>query len=243
MLSYKSREKIKKSIIDFFEEKRPLDNLQVYKKEKNSPVTEVDYFICKQVKKLLQGQVNHNYFSEEDHGVLDFPAAIVDPIDGTKGLLYGLNESALSLALMESEQISGGWGWVYNPFTGLSLCSEDLFYRPSGFLKKGLLGLVSRTEWERGNYQSFTAEDFTLAPKGSIAFKLALLASGGCDFVSTRSPKNIWDIAAGTILCERRGIELYGPSGKMEYLGDQQVKAPMLWCRREYFERLKGLLE
>ena len=68
---------------------------------------------------------------------------------------------------------------------------------------------MSRTEWDKGFFKSEELEkSICIAPKGSIALKLGYLASGSCEFVVSKQPKNIWDIAAGTILCKERGIEL-----------------------------------
>ncbi|RLA64246.1 MAG: hypothetical protein DRQ88_05135 [Epsilonproteobacteria bacterium] len=246
MLTIEIKERIKQKIIDFFQTEKLFENLKVDKKADNTVVTEVDYFICKTVKAELAAfdkTADYNYFSEEDHDKLLFPASILDPIDGTRGLLEGFPECSLSLALMKTGKISEGWGWIYNPFTGLSIYSDEIFQMAPNTPKGKLLGLVSRSEWDRGLYAGFDSGPFVIAPKGSIAFKLGILASGGCDFVITKRPKHIWDIAAGTINCYTRGIYLYGRDGKIETLESKKSDSPMLWCREEHFELLKGLLK
>ena len=245
MLNNETKDRIKKKIIDFFEKENLFEDLKIDKKDDNTLVTEVDYFICKTIKSELEnfeGTKNFNYFSEEDHGDLKFPSSILDPIDGTRGLIEGFPECALSLALMKTDKISEGWGWIYNPFTGLSIHSDEIFKKAPNTPKGKLLGLVSRSEWNRGLYSEFESNSFVFAPKGSIAYKLGILAGGGCDFVITKRPKHIWDIAAGSVICHTRGVFLFGPDGKMDVLDSKKLEAPMLWCREEHFETLKGIL-
>ncbi|TDJ08260.1 MAG: hypothetical protein E2O68_02190 [Deltaproteobacteria bacterium] len=245
MLNHEIRERIKKKIINYFETENIFADLKVDRKKDNTLVTEVDYFICKTVKEELgdfTATKHFTYFSEEDHETLEFPASILDPIDGTRGLVEGFAECALSLALMSTNKISEGWGWIYNPFTGLSIFSDEIFKMAPNTPKGKLLGLVSRSEWNRGLYSEYDSNAYLFAPKGSIAFKLGILASGGCDFVTTKRPKHIWDIAAGTINCHTRGVYLFGPDGKIEILDSKKLEPPMLWCREEHFDILKGLL-
>jgi myo-inositol-1(or 4)-monophosphatase len=187
------------------------------RKEDQSLVTEMDFFISKSVEDIVSSQFpNYHFFSEENHLSLKFPAIILDPIDGTNEFIKKIPECALSLAFC-NEQISpthvNNFAWIYNFFTGFEISTLN---RPVGETRlKGsnYLGLVSRTEWNKGNFLKFREKceqnNINVAPRGSIAFKLALLAAGACDFVITLEPKNIWDIAAGTILCEQRGLSFY----------------------------------
>ena len=245
MLNAEITERVKKKVIDYFQKENLFEDLEISKKDDNTLVTEVDFFICKTIKNELENfgpTKDFNYYSEEDHEDLVFPSSILDPIDGTRGLIEGFAECALSLALMKTDKISEGWGWIYNPFTGLSIKSDEIFKKAPNTPKGKLLGLVSRSEWNRGLYGEFDSSSYVIAPKGSIAFKLGILASGGCDFVITKRPKHIWDIAAGTVNCHTRGIYLYGAEGKIETLSTKKAEPPMLWCRPEHLETLKGLL-
>jgi myo-inositol-1(or 4)-monophosphatase len=92
--------------------------------------------------------------------------------------------------------------------------------------------LVSRSEWDSKIF-STKAGEFDLIPRGSIAFKLALLASGAADFVVSLRPKNIWDIAAGTMLCHQRGIQLWSADTRLAELSQETYSAPLIWCRPE----------
>ena len=169
---------------------------------------------------------------------------ILDPIDGTKGLSKGLSECSFSLAIMKSSKISEGWGWIFNPFTGFDLCSDDPFFPALSFQKNSLASLVSRTEWDRGLYKKEALDtSICIAPKGSIALKLGYLASGACEFVVSKKPKNIWDIAAGTILCNQRGIKLFIGKREQDKLDGERENPPLIWCREENYDHIWNLFE
>ena len=177
---------------------------------------------------------SYAFFSEEEFGELTFPAAILDPIDGTRELVKGRPECAVSLALMKTPKLDdpSNYGWLYNPFSGFSLDSSTLFVPSHNRSTQKILGMVSRTEFERGHFQEFMHLNpkIDITPRGSIAFKLGLLASGGCDFVFSLSPKNIWDIAAGTVLCAQRGIVLYQNGVRVERLDQVKMGGILLWA-------------
>jgi myo-inositol-1(or 4)-monophosphatase len=73
---------------------------------------------------------------------------------------------------------------------------------------------------------------------GSIAYKLALLINGDCDFVITKRPKNIWDIAAGTHICKKFGFEVSFLEGDSTKITQDLYQAPMIWCRKNNITQL-----
>ena len=210
--------------------------LKLQTKEDKSLVTEIDHLVSLFIKNKLNEYrefKNYAFFSEEDYQKLTFPAAILDPIDGTNELIKGRPECVVSLALMHSQVIAdeNNYGWLYNPFTGFSLDSHSIFYSHLNRSSQQTLGLVSRSEWHRGYFLDIKNKNIVLVPRGSIAFKLGLLASGACDFVVSLAPKNIWDIAAGSILLEQRGISLYFNGKKVTELSQITYKGVLLWCQ------------
>ncbi len=232
-LKLEDRNRIKEIITSKIREVYSSKTMTVSKKQDNSLVTEVDLFISNLLKSELDLH-KANFLSEEEQGVLKFPLYVLDPIDGTRELVEGIPECALSLAYLDQNRATG-WGWIYNPFTGFDLTSDDPFTKPFKFNKQRILGLVSSSEWAKNLYPEKNYKYVSLAPRGSIAFKLGLLASGSCDFVITRKPKNIWDIAAGTILCWQRGFVLYQNGVAVEKLESLRMENDMLWCRPEQY--------
>ena len=216
--------------------------LSINKKEDSSLVTNIDLEISKIIKSELHpaGCQKSTFYCEEDHTSLSFPATILDPIDGTSGLVNKTFESSVSLAIFTNPRIIDGEGWIYNPFNGFSLSTSDLFVKgmPMSFPVE-IHGLVSRSEWKRGVYKNLNLRDICLFPLGSIAYKLGLLASGACHFVITANSKNIWDIAAGTAICRQREILLFDRNGQeIEFLDKPLYKGPMFWCREEVKEKV-----
>jgi myo-inositol-1(or 4)-monophosphatase len=211
-------------------------NLQIDYKEDKSLVTEIDHFVSETLKKELaahQNYSNYQYFSEEDFHELSFPCAVVDPIDGTRELSVGRPECAVSLALMHSSHLADpqNYAWLYNPFSGFDLDTNTPFVSSMNKSSQKLLCMVSRSEFHKGYYNKLVNQNvIDISPRGSIAFKLGLLASGGCDLVVSLAPKNIWDIAAGTILCAQRGIYFYINGEKVTSLDEVKYEGVLMWA-------------
>lgn len=212
-------------------------NIEVNLKSDNTIVTEIDLFVSTLLKdKLKQHPTfsNYNFFSEEEFDKLIFPSAILDPIDGTRELAKGRAECAVSLALMKTPELTdpANYGWLYNPFSGFNLDSDTPFVASNNKSIQKVLGMVSRSEFEKGYFKDLVNIDprIEITPRGSIAFKLGLLASGGCDFVLSLSPKNIWDIAAGSVLCAQRGMKMYQNGVEITRLDQVHIKGILLWA-------------
>ena len=207
-------------------------------KADGTPVTALDL----ELSSLIEGMSQQHFpqatiYSEENYSAWSFPLLAIDPLDGTREYLSGRPEWSVSIGLFNSENF-GGEGWVYNPST------NELF---SSDLKKTILatksvyeGEVSRSEWEKGLYQTFQTPKFLLQPKGSIAYKLGRLAAGKIDFVVSLTPKNIWDVAGGSLLCSRSGIKFYS-QGKEVKKVEQVYEPPLIWCSSELSSELLEL--
>lgn len=205
-------------------------NIKTSLKIDRTPVTAADLALSDFMKghPLARG---FHFHSEEEHSDLRFPALILDPIDGTREYTAGRPECAFSAAWMRSPELGAAHAAVvYNPFTGFRLAS-GMSPRISP-LTEGApwQGMVSRSEWEQGLYEGKRSVDWTLTPRGSIAFKLALLASGACDFVVSLRPKNVWDIAAGTLLAHERGMVFWSAGVKIDSLDRENYPAPLIWA-------------
>ncbi|WP_127715288.1 inositol monophosphatase family protein [Halobacteriovorax sp. HLS] len=220
------------------------ESLQIEKKSDRSIVTRVD----KEISKLIEIELEHlvknegfHFFSEENMVSFGFPSIILDPIDGTRELAKGLGECVVSLAVMTSS--NEGFSWIYNPFTGFEISSKDAFCEPVSFNEDRLFGLVSRTDYSKGIFSDLSLDSsIVVEPRGSIAFKLALLASGACDFVYSKTPKSVWDIAAGTLLCWDRKIKLFQSGAEVKRLDSVKIDGELIWCREKDLARLQSSL-
>ncbi|HXV36736.1 MAG TPA: 3'(2'),5'-bisphosphate nucleotidase CysQ [Myxococcota bacterium] len=137
---------------------------------------------------------------------------IVDPMDGTKEFTQRIPEFAVSIALVEDgEPIVGA---IHNPAAGVTLWAT----RGGGAFRDDQRVLVSRcerledavviasrTEISRGQFAPYEGWFKELRAVGSIAWKLACVASGDGDLNVSVAPKNEWDVCAGDLLVREAG--------------------------------------
>lgn len=192
------------------------DAYDVREKGKGNPVTTADLEADKVLKATLLGErPGDGWLSEETK---DSPARlgrsrvwIVDPIDGTKEFIKGIPQFAISIALAVEGRIEVGV--IYNPARdelyaavrgeGVTLNGRPTHATDLEDLSRASI-LASRSEVARGEFDAFK-DDYAITPIGSIAYKLALVASGQADLTFTLTPKNEWDFAAGSLLVTEAG--------------------------------------
>ncbi len=212
-------------------------------KDDHSIVTEIDYFLSNYIKNKYQSIekfAGFKFYSEEEHSDLSFPSIVLDPIDGTREFSIGRAECAISFAAMSTSEINckNNYAWIYNPFTGFSMDTDQKFVHSCNHSNSNILGLVSRTEFHQGKFHNIKNSKIVISPRGSIAFKLGLLATGAIDFVVSIGGKNIWDIAAGSIIAAKKGFKLYLNGEEVAFLDLPRYEGTLLWCRPSQFEEL-----
>ena len=137
---------------------------------------------------------------------------IVDPIDGTREFVEGIDEWCISVGLaVDGKMVAGG---ILNPArdelflgtmeTGVTLNGKSVRVTDKSELE-GVTVLASRSEVKRGEWERFMDGPLKVIPMGSVAYKLARVAAGLDDATFTLVPKNEWDIAAGVLLVESGG--------------------------------------
>jgi len=146
---------------------------------------------------------------------------IVDPLDGTREFVEGIDQWCISVALAVDGQVTAAG--ICNPAadqlflgstqTGVTLNDQPVTTSTHAALA-GARILASRTEVGRGLWERFADSDFTVVPVGSVAYKLALVAAGLADATFTLVPKNEWDIAAGTFLVTAAGGKVVDTQGR-----------------------------
>ena len=136
---------------------------------------------------------------------------IVDPIDGTREFIQGIDEFVIVVALVVQRHVTVAV--TYNPVRRemLSACRGQGAFcndRPIRVTATphlpGAVVLASRSETGRGEWDRFR-DILTIRPMGSVAYKLAQVAQGACDMTFSLVPKNEWDICAGTLLVTEAG--------------------------------------
>ena len=195
------------------------------KSDDRGPVTEADRAVNRVLHEALLRE-GEGWLSEE---TIDDPERlkknrvwVVDPLDGTKEFVAGIPEWCVSVAMVENGRaIAGG---ICNPATKetfLGSRETGITYNGCGAQASrkntldGAMVLASRSEVRRGDWARFDDAPFIFRPMGSVAYKLALIASGLADATWTLTPKNEWDIAAGVALVEAAG-------GVVQFLPDSR---------------------
>ncbi|MFL5783795.1 MAG: inositol monophosphatase family protein [Bacteriovoracaceae bacterium] len=195
-------------------------------KHDGSPVTELDLALSSYIETLaLQYYPELCFYSEENFNEWKFPLLALDPLDGTREYVEGRSEWSISLGAFANENFVGE-GWVCNPMTKEVFTMKTV--KPWE-KKTHLRGEVSRTEFQKGLFKFLTSEKIALTAVGSIAYKLGRLSHGKMDFVVSKKPKNIWDIAGGTLLCKEAGLEFYSQGKKVTKV-EPIYEPPLLWC-------------
>jgi len=177
------------------------------------PVTALDREINRTLHENLPA-VGEGWLSEESRDNPDRLRCsrvwVVDPIDGTRQFVEGVPEWCVSIALVEDHQaVAGG---ILNPSTGeMFLGSVQTGLEIVGPVrsKTDQAGrasmLVSRREHGQGKWARFEGAKLTVAPIGSIAYRLALVAAGYADATCTFDPRSEWDVAGGVALVQAAG--------------------------------------
>lgn len=189
---------------------------------------QVQQFLTEKLQKLIEGSA---VLGEESTHESVFGAKycwIIDPIDGTSNFARGLNQSAISVALKEDDEIV--LGVVYNPFT------EDLFCAEKGkgaYLNGKKISVSARPFADGLLCTAMSLYKKEYAPTcfeviedayykcndirrfGSCALELCYLAAGMCDlyFEIRVFP---WDFAAAQLILKEAG-------GVITTLNDEEV--------------------
>jgi len=209
-------------------------NLTVIHKTNHDPLTEADLAANNILQNQLLSHFPHDgWLSEEnkdDTKRLHHQRVwIIDPIDGTKEFIQHLPEYVISVALVENH--IPVLAAVYHPV------HDQLFYAIKGHgtwlrersaddtsLKEKrvtcddsssstLTILASRTEVRDGKWEAIK-KIHHVKEVGSIAYKLALIASGQAQATISFAPKHEWDIAAGVLLVTEAGGTVTDLSGR-----------------------------
>lgn len=199
--------------------------ITVQEKATDHPVTAADVEADRAIRFIISRDFpNDGWLSEETADSRDRLARrrvwIVDPLDGTKEFIQHIAEFCVCVALAEDG----------NPCVAVSYDPvRDRLYaarRGAGTTLNGrpveasavtdlraARVLASRSEHARGEWEAYEPH-CRVEPTGSVAFKLACVAAGDGDATFSLTPKNEWDICAGTLLVQEAGGTMTDRYGK-----------------------------
>ncbi|KQI67576.1 inositol monophosphatase [Loktanella sp. 3ANDIMAR09] len=199
-----------------------VEQLQVSTKGPGDFVTRADRQAEQTIRDdLMHARPSYGFLGEEggeQEGVDPTRRWIVDPLDGTTNFLHGLPHWAVSIALEHKGQIVSGV--IYDPV------KDEMFYAEKGFgafvnesrirvsgrhrLSDGLF--ATGLPWAGRTDLPETLQDLArLLPAcagvrrfGAASLDLAYVAAGRYDGFWERR-LNIWDVAAGVLICKEAG--------------------------------------
>jgi myo-inositol-1(or 4)-monophosphatase len=197
---------------------------RTWEKSPDNPVTEADIAVNDLIaKRLRRARPGYGWLSEETR---DNPADraqarvwVIDPIDGTKAFMRGEPGFSISIARLEGERPVVAA--LFNPLTGelftategggAMLNGQPIFASHTSTLHG--CGLILRPEINARlrAHPSWPAMNLLSPVPNSIAYRIALVASGRWDAAVGIKRTNDWDVAAAAlILAEAGGIATDG---------------------------------
>lgn len=205
-------------------------------KKDGSQVSAADHAVNDLLEKELTAiDPTIKWLSEEspvDEARLDAPYIwIIDPIDGTRGFLENKPDWTIVAGLIKGN--SPVLGVVYNPV------KEELFSAELGkgaYLNDTPIQTSQTTDLEnahiissKGHFNRVFSEE--LIPKkrtwnSSMAYRIALIASGKADATISLTPKNDWDIAAAHLILEEAGGQMSTHTGNSISYNKPELRHP-----------------
>ncbi len=184
-------------------------------------VSEADVEVDGALRETLLGSFPEDaWLSEEAHDdrerLLHRRVWIVDPLDGTREYLQGVPEYSVSIALTYNGEAV--LGVVYNPdanemYAATVDSEEERFGLEDAASLSESYMLVGRGEWQYGDLPP-VPDGTKVMPVGSIAYRMALLATGKGCLVFTPGRRSEWDLAAGAALLAAAGATVTDIDGK-----------------------------
>jgi len=228
--------------------------IEVREKSRDNPVTEADLRANECIHaRIREAFPDDGWLSEETRDSrerLDRRRVwIVDPLDGTKEFIQHIPELCVCIALVEDGEPTVGVS--YNPIT------KDMFSaaRGAGMRCNGKPGrvsevselaaarvLASRSEDKRGEWDEFKPK-MQVVLTGSVAYKLALIASGRGDATFSLTPKNEWDICSGAALILEAGGRITDRDGKPLVFNREKTLLPgIIATNGALFDTVRSLI-
>jgi myo-inositol-1(or 4)-monophosphatase len=213
--------------------------LEIQSKGEAGPVTNVDFAVDALLTERLRGaRPDYGWLSEE---APDDAAAriehqrvfMLDPIDGTAAMISRIPQYTISIGIVDSGH---AWaGAIYNPMTdelylGAVGESAALNGRPiRASLRDTLEGarmIGQKNRFADRRWPKPWPKTLQIESRQSIAYRMAIVASGQADATILFGMKNEWDIAAGAAIVEAAGGRVTDPWGQPLVLNQADPRAP-----------------
>lgn len=205
---------------------------QVWMKAGASPVTEADFAVNNYLLDTLRtARPDYGWLSEESEDnearLLAGRLFVVDPIDGTRGFMEGSEDWTISVAVVERRAgRSGNPLWRPSSAALFNPCRDEMYLAQQdggAFLNgtriaasreseiAGARFSISRPMYESLGLERIGAVRTRYIP--SLAYRLALVASGKVSAAIARPNAHDWDLAAADLLVHEAGGLVWGENG------------------------------
>ncbi len=190
---------------------------EIWDKGNNAgPVTEADLAVDKMLfHDLRTARPDYGWLSEEttdtDARLNHESVFIIDPIDGTRAFIEGSKAFAHSLAIARDGKVTAAV--VYLPVLDkLYTASADTAATLNGSPIAPSDPQPTNDITVLSNKKNFHSDRWKISPppfkrqfRSSLAYRLCLVAEGRFDAMLTLFPTWEWDVAAGTLICQKAG--------------------------------------
>ncbi|MNE31149.1 Histidinol-phosphatase [compost metagenome] len=212
-----------------------------WKNEGHSPVSAADFAANAVLEKLLRtARPEYGWLSEETedgHDRLARPTAfVVDPIDGTRAFIAGLDTWCVSVAVVHAGQ----------PVAGVLVApalSEEFLALEGGIAERNGQAIFVATPSEVLNIAAPEDVVAELKKNGqpvkrikhvpSLAYRLAMVADGRIDGTLVRAGSHDWDLAAADLILRCAGGRLVNMDGSAIVYNKPVVNHPSLCAASE----------
>ncbi len=181
------------------------------------PVTAADLAVNAMLHDMLRAaRPDYGWLSEEDPDSAARLSSkrlfVVDPIDGTRAFIAGDKDWGHSIAVVENGVPVAAAiampmrGQIYTAATGTGAFLNDAPIRASTQTDPAATTvLTAKPNLAPGYWTPAGPPPFKRSFRSSLAYRMALVASGRFDAMLTLRPTWEWDIAAGTLLVTEAG--------------------------------------
>jgi len=226
---------------------------EVWLKPGDSPVSEADYAADRYLREtLLAARPNYGWLSEETADNRDRLSArrtfVVDPIDGTRGFVDGRTAWCVSVAVVEDGRSLAGvlecparaetyWATAGE---GAFLNGAPIRLKPAGERLRiaGPKPMIDKLpeEWQA------RLEREAYIP--SLAYRIAMIASGALDASFVKPNAHDWDIAAAELILAEAGGRLLDRHGRRPaFAGENIVHGALMAGSGELLQAMGAVLE
>ncbi len=196
---------------------------EIWMKEGLSPVSEADFAVDKFLREtLLEARPDYGWLSEETADSPDRLGAhrtfVVDPIDGTRGFLEGLDYWCVSIAVVEAG--TSRCGVLECPARGETFWAQagGGAWRNGQRIEARPLGERVRISGPRAMIDALPAEWLTAVDRGghipSLAYRVAMIANADLDATFVKPNAHDWDLAAADLILHEAGGRLINAAGR-----------------------------